>query len=488
MDGLSAAPDLVVSGRRLVTPDGVRAGHVLIAGGRIIAVAGADTAPAHVERIDAGDHYVLPGLIDSHVHFRTPGLTYKEDWEHGSRAAVRGGVTTVMDMPNTVPPTLDPVAVAEKARLVAGRSLVDLRFHIGLDPARPELLAELDPAVATSAKVFMAGHHTAPTVVRDPVVLERAFAAAAEGGVQLVLHAEDDGLFALLDAWWGDPGSYLEYERRRPRTGGIVAVAKVIELARRYGTAAHILHLSSAEEADLVCAARAAGYPVTFEVTGHHLSFTDQDTRRLGARTRLSPSIRGQLDQDRLWRALVAGQAATLGSDHAPHTVEDKTRSVADSPPGLPGVQELAVAVWTGMRRRRPDEDPDVAVTRLVRHLSHLPAELFRLPGKGRIAPGADADLVIFAPDTPWMLSAHDVESKCGWSAYEGWTFTGRVERTLRAGRTVWDAASGTFGAYDGRLLGAAPAFGDTGPGDTDLRSATAWDTTPTAAFAAREG
>jgi dihydroorotase len=455
MDRLTPAPDLVVSGRRLVTPDGVRPGHVLISDGRITAVTGAGAAPAAAERLDAGDRYVLPGLIDSHVHFRTPGLTYKEDWEHGSRAAVRGGVTTVMDMPNTMPPTLDPQALSDKADLVRGSSLTDFRFHIGVDPARPRLLAELDPSVATSAKLFMAGHHTAPTVVRDPAVLEEAFAAAAESGLQLVLHAEDDGLFALLDGWWGEPDGYRDYERRRPRTGGIVAVAKVVELVRRHGTRAHILHLSSSEEADLACAAQAAGYPVTFEVTGHHLSFTDEDTRRLGARTRLSPSIRSQADQDRLWRALAHGQLATLGSDHAPHTVVEKTRSAAASPPGLPGVQELAVAVWTGMRRRWPGEEADVAVSRLVRHLAQAPAELFRLPGKGRIAPGADADLVFFAPETPWMFSAHDVESKCGWSAYEGWTFTGRVERTLRAGRTVWDASSGAFGAYDGRLLAA---------------------------------
>ncbi|GAA3499997.1 dihydroorotase [Streptomyces prasinosporus] len=455
MDRLTARPDLVVSGRRLVTPHGVRAGHVLVSGGRITAVT--DCAPpGAAERLDAGDHYVLPGLVDSHVHFRTPGLTHKEDWEHAGRAAVRGGVTTVMDMPNTLPPTLDPQAVHAKARLIEGHSLVDLRFHIGADPARPHLLAGLDPSVATSAKVFMAGHHTAPTVVRDPVVLDAVFAAAARGGVQLVLHAEDDGLFALLDAWWGEPSRYRDYERHRPRSGGIVAVAKVVELVRRHGTRAHILHLSSAEEADLVCAAQAAGYPVTFELTGHHLSFTDEDTRRLGARTRLSPSIRSRADQDRLWRALANGEPATLGSDHAPHTVAEKSRPVAACPPGLPGVQELAVAVWTGMRRRWPEEDPDTAVRRLVRHLAQTPAELFRLPGKGRIAPGADADLVFFAPDTPWMFSAHDVESKCGWSAYEGWTFTGRVERTLRAGRTVWDASTGTFGAYDGRLLTAA--------------------------------
>ncbi|MGW2023226.1 dihydroorotase [Streptomyces decoyicus] len=448
-------PDLVVSARKLVTPHGVRAGHVLVSGGRITAIADEDTAAPSVPRMDAGDHYVLPGLIDSHVHFRTPGLTHKEDWEHGSRAAVAGGFTTVMDMPNTVPPTLTPQAVAEKADMVKGHSLADHAFHIGVDPQDPKLLACLDRSVATSAKLFMAGHHTAPTVVRDPAVLEQAFAAAAEGGVQLVLHAEDGELFALLDEWWGEPGSYREYEARRPRSGGIAAVAKVIELVRRHGTRAHILHLSSAEEADLVCAAQAAGLPVTFEVTGHHLSFTDKDTQRLGARTRLSPSIRGQADQDRLWEAVYAGQAATIGSDHAPHTVEEKTRTVQAAPPGLPGVQELAVAVWTGMRRRRPEEDPDTAAARLVRHLGSGPADLFGLPGKGRLEPGADADLVLFDPDVTWMLSAGDVRAKCGWSAYEGWTMTGRIERTLRAGRTVWDAATQTFGSYDGRRLSA---------------------------------
>jgi dihydroorotase len=438
--------DLAVTGGRVVTPDGVRTATVLVRAGKVLALTG--SAPAGVPVVDAAGHYVLPGLIDSHVHFRTPGLTHKEDWAHGSRAAVVGGVTTVLDMPNTIPPTLTPEALVEKASLITGQSLVDFKFHLGASPEQPELLAGIDPAVATSAKVFMAGHHTAPTVFRDPGQLEKAFAAAAQGGVQLVLHAEDGELFALLDEWWGPPGSYADYEARRPRTGGISAVAKVIELVRRHGTRAHILHLSSREEADLVTAAQAAGLPVTFEVTAHHLSFTDADTRRLGARTRLSPSIRQEADQDRLWRAVFDGDADTVGSDHAPHTVEEKTRGVQDSPPGLPGVQELAVAVWTGMRRRRPDEDPDVAVRRLVRLLATRPAELFGLRGKGRLEPGADADLVLFAPDDTWMLSAHDVRAKCGWSAYEGWTMTGRVARTIRRGETVWDGRN--FGSYEG--------------------------------------
>jgi dihydroorotase len=443
-------PDLAVTGR-LVTPDGVRDGVVHVRDGVITAVTG--TVPAGVPVL-AARGYVLPGLVDSHVHFRTPGLTHKEDWAHGSRAAVAGGVTTVMDMPNTVPPTLDPEAVLAKAALVAGTSLVDYRFHLGADPGRPELLASVEPGVATSAKVFLAGHHTAPTVVRDPARLEKIFAAAASGGLRLVLHAEDGGLFELLDSWRGDPVSYVDYEAHRPRSGGIVAVAKVIELVRRYGTRAHVLHLSSAEEADLVAAAQAAGLPLTFELTGHHLSFTDRDTVRLGAKTRLSPAIRTQADQDRLWAALRSGQVASLGSDHAPHTVAEKSRPVPQAPPGLPGVQELATTVWTGMRRRWPDEPADVAIARLVAHLSAGPADLFGLPGKGRLAPGADADLVLFDPDETWLFSARDVRAKCGWSAYEGWTMTGRVRTTIRAGEVVFDAVRGTFGAPTGRFLG----------------------------------
>jgi dihydroorotase len=284
--------------------------------------------------------------------------------------------------------------------------------------------------------------------------LDKVFAAAAEGGVQLVLHAEDQWLHDLMDAWrGGPPDAYRNYERWRPRSSGISAVAKVLELVRRHGTKAHILHLSSAEEADLVSAAAASGLPVTFELTAHHLSFTDTDTARLGARTRLAPAIRTAHDQDRLWAALRAGEVSTLGSDHAPHTRSEKELSVAEAPPGLPGVQELATAVWTGMRRRWPDEDPDTAIRRLARHLGEGPADLFGLAGKGRLVAGGDADLVIFDPDHAWMLSAADVEAKCGWSAYEGWTFTGQVQVTVKSGRIAYDRQSGAFGEPVGRWL-----------------------------------
>ncbi|MFD7970573.1 dihydroorotase [Streptomyces clavifer] len=447
----TAEADLVVEGGRLVTPEGVRDGTVVIRDGRVAALlAPGDPLPSG-PRLDARGRYVLPGLIDSHVHFRTPGLEHKETWETGSRAALAGGVTTVMDMPNTRPPSLDTATLRAKAALIAGRSYVDHRFHMGADPDHPEVLADLDPAVATSAKAFMAGHHTAPVVFREAHQLEAAFAAAARGNVRLVLHAEDQHVFDLLDSRGGDPHSYDAYEPHRPRSGAIVAVAKVVHLARTHGTKVHVLHVSSAEETDLLAAAAAEGLPISFEVTGHHLSFTDHDTARRGPRTRLSPAIRAPRDRERLWQAVLSGEATTVGSDHAPHTVEEKNRPPAEAPPGLPGVQELAVSVWTGMLAR--GIDADTAAAHLARLMGRGPAELFGLAGKGRLTVGADADIALLDPAARWQLSASHVESLCGWSAYEGWMFTGRFTTVVTGGQVAWDLTRGTVGAPRGRWL-----------------------------------
>ncbi|MEW2621371.1 dihydroorotase family protein [Streptomyces sp. NPDC048106] len=460
MDRLTPAPhtppcDLVVEGGRLVTPDGVHDATIAVHAGRITALLPPTTpTPAAATRVDARGRYVLPGLIDSHVHFRTPGLTHKEDWAHAGRAAAAGGVTTVIDMPNTQPPLHSAEAAHAKADLIKGTSLVDYRFHMGVAPHTIGHLTDLDPRIATSVKVFMAGHHTAPDVIHDHATLSRIFATCADRGLRVVLHAEDTTVFHLLDDYLAAPRTYRDYETRRPRSGAIVAVARILDLVREHGTHAHILHVSSAEECDLLAAARHTGLPVTFETTPHHLSFTHTDTQRTGARTRISPSIRTQADQDRLWHALTTGELATVGSDHAPHTIEEKTRPPAEAPPGLPGVQELLPVLLTGLRRRHPHRHLDDLLPLVASLCSARPAELFGLAArKGRIAPGHDADLVVLDPDATWCPGPDTIQSKCGWSAYEGWTLTGRAETTIRRGEIIFDHAGGRFGSPTGDWL-----------------------------------
>jgi dihydroorotase len=455
---LQAHAELAVVNGRLVTPDGIVRGGVAIAGGRIVRLLGPGDAGDAGDVIDACGHYVLPGLIDSHVHFRTPGLTHKEDWEHGSRAAAAGGVTTVIDMPNTDPPLLDLDGCEQRAELVAGRSLVDFRFHPGVDEDSAAQLAAPAAREATSVKVFMTGHHTARHVVRDAHVLDAVFERAAQAGLRVLLHAEDDAVFALLDRARDAAGTSCDFERVRPRSGGIVAVARVIELVRRHGTAAHVLHVSSAEEVDLLSAAAGAGLPVTFEVTPHHLSFTAADVDRVGARLRLSPAIRRAEDRDRLWAAVLDGEVATIGSDHAPHTSEEKARPGLEAPPGLPGVQELLPALHTGLVSRLAG-GADERMALIATRLGSMPADLFGLAArKGRLAVGLDGDLVIFDAGAEWTFDAAGVQARCGWSAYEGWRMIGRPLTTIRRGQVIWDAATGTFGRPDGVFLAAEPA------------------------------
>jgi dihydroorotase len=319
-------------------------------------------------------------------------------------------------------------------------------------------LASPDARRAVSVKVFMTGHHTARHVIRDHVVLEDVFARAAQVGLRVLLHAEDDGVFALLDSARGAGGASGGYERVRPRSGAIVAVARVIELVRRHRTAVHVLHVSSAEEVDLLAAAARSGLPVTFEVTPHHLTFTAADADRLGARLRLSPAIRQPEDRERLWEAVLGGEVATIGSDHSPHSRQEKARPGLDAPPGMPGVQEMLPALNTGLVRRMPDR-PDERMALIATLLASGPAELFGLAArKGRLSVGLDADLVIFDADIAWTFEASDVQARCGWSAYDGRRMIGRALTTIRRGQVIWDFGTGTFGSRDGAYLPAEPA------------------------------
>jgi dihydroorotase len=360
-------------------------------------------------------------------------------------------------MPNTEPPLMDLLGGHDRAKLIAGQSLVDFRFHAGVDEHNADALTHPLAHHATSVKVFMTGHHTAHNVVRDRNVLEHIFELAARAGVRVVLHAEDDTVFALLERGRRTVGAQVRYDELRPRSGAIVAVAHVINLVRRHGTAAHVLHVASADEVDMLAAAAADGLSVTFEITPHHLTFDAADVERVGPRLWLSPAIRSGEDRDRLWRAVLAREVATIGSDHAPHTRGEKSRRGHKAPPGLPGVQEMLAAVHTGLARRLSNPDDRMAL--IASLMASNPSDLFGLTGrKGRLDVGQDGDLVIFDPNTEWTVEEAEVQSRCGWSAYVGQRMTGRPLVTIRRGEVIWDAATGRFGTPGGIFLDVASA------------------------------
>ena len=444
--------DLALIGGKLVLPDGVHEGCVTIRAGLIDdVIVGSASHPAAKEILSVGGAYVLPGLIDSHVHFRTPGLTHKETWEAGSRAAAAGGVTTVIDMPNTLPHYCDPRALPERLTQICGRSLVDFAFHLGVTSDSISLLEAVDPAVVPSVKVFMSGHHTARHVISEDEALALLFKIAARRKLQLTIHSEDQAILDLLSAQHNASETLADHEHTYARSAALVSTSRVIQLIERYGTKAHILHVSSSEEVDLLEAAGKSGLPITFEITSHHLTFSTED-EHLGSFGKLRPAIRHTSDRERLWQAILDGTAASIGSDHAPHTRAEKSVRFADAPPGLPGVQELAPAFLTGLRHVAPQLSGDQCVQLLTRLASKMPATLFGLDHrKGAIIKGHDADITLLSLNRSWSVNSDTIYAHCGWSAYQERTLTGVPMLTLRRGAVIYD--DGQFGEPTGRLL-----------------------------------
>jgi dihydroorotase len=402
--------------------------------------------------IDAENNYVLPGLIDSHVHFRTPGLVHKETWETGSKAAVAGGITTVLDMPNTNPYLSSVPLLYEKEQQIRGNSHVDYGFHFGVEPNKIEQLNSLEPHMVASIKVFLSGHHTAKHVITNPSDLDKIFRIAAEKKIVLTIHAEDEETLNIFRKSKKPPKNLIEYEEYLPRTAGIIAIGKILELIKTYGTKVHILHVSSKEEVDLLTVAANSGYTITFETTPQQLWFDAETNIDLGSRAKLSPAIRTKMDQNSLWESLVNGSMISLGSDHAPHTIREKELDFFEAPPGLPGVQEMLSVLTTGLLLQFPKLTHDEVMSYVVSVLAYGPSHLFGINNqKGNIKVGLDADFVIIDLENEWILKNKDIYSLCKWSAYETIKLKAKPLITIRRGEIVYK--NGVFGSKNGKLV-----------------------------------
>lgn len=437
--------DLALRGGLVWNQGALQTGDLGIAGGRLAAVG--EVGPA-AEEVSVAGLALLPGAIDSQVHFREPGLTHKEDLETGSRAAVLGGVTSFLDEPNTNPTTTTEAALRQKIQLAAGRCWCDYGFWVGASTENLDELAQLEalPHTPGIGEVFMASS-TGPLLVPDDASLLRVL---QNGRHRVAVHAEDEEVIVANRAHLGTGRTVEAHPEIRSVESSVRATRRIIALSQLSRRPVHVLHVSSAEELPLLEDAKRAGLGTTCEVTPQHLVFSDEEYAGLGTRIQMNTPIRSRRHRDALRAATAAGLFDVAGSDHAPHTLEEKSAPYPASPSGMPGVQTM-LPTLLDLASQGVFGLPTV-----VRLLSENPARLFRLPLKGRLEPGADADVVAVDLDADTVVEAHWLAYKCGWSPLEGRRLRGRVVHTIvRGGWAVRDGQPGEAGL--GRPLDFAP-------------------------------
>lgn len=421
--------DLILTGGIVVNHDGAGVRDIAVAAGRIAAIGDLRGAVA-AETIDAKGLHILPGVIDTQVHFREPGLTHKEDLETGSRAAVLGGVTAVCEMPNTVPLTTTAGRLAEKVAAARHRMHCDFAFYVG---GTRETIGEI-PLLerlegSAGIKVFM-GSSTGDLLVDDEASLDRIVAAISR---RAAFHAEDEArLKARMDVRRpGDPSSHPEW---RDAEAALIATRRLVTLAERHRKRVHVLHVSTAEEMDYL---RNHKTWATVEVTPHHLTLVAPECyERLGTYAQMNPPVRDARHREGLWAAIADGTVDVLGSDHAPHTREEKDHTYPASHSGMTGVQTLVPMMLDHVNAGR------LSLARFVDLTSHGPARILGIAGKGRIAAGYDADLTIVDLKRRQTIENRWIASRAGWTPYDGTTVTGwPVGTILRGRRVMWDGA-----------------------------------------------
>jgi dihydroorotase len=421
--------DLLLSGGTVVNQDGAHRADLGIRAGRIAAI-GDLAAAAATERRDCTGLHLLPGVIDSQVHFREPGLDHKEDLESGSRAAVMGGVTTVFEMPNTNPLTTSAEALADKVARAHHRMHCDFAFWVGGTHENAHLVPELERLPgAAGIKVFV-GSSTGSLLVEDDAgvteILKRTRRRAA-------FHAEDEPMLRARQdrRVAGDPSSHPVW---RSPEAALKATQRLVRIARATGARIHILHISTKEEMAYLAEAKDVA---TCEATPHHLTLDgDEAYARLGTLVQMNPPVRSADHRDGIWHGLSQGVVDVLGSDHAPHLLEEKAKPYPESPSGMTGVQTLVPIMLDHVAAGR------LSLARFVDLTSAGPKRLFGIARKGRLAVGYDADVTVVDLKRRETIRNAWIASKCGWTPYDGVTVTGWPVGTLVRGHSVmWEGA-----------------------------------------------
>ena len=419
----------VVQGGTIVNEGKTFDGTIVIEDSKITQIIRGHTYPeaSFDEVIDASGCFVLPGIIDDHVHFREPGLTEKADIDTESRAAAAGGVTTYFDMPNTVPQTTTLEALEEKFALAAQKSHVNYSFFFGATNDNLALFPQLDSHRIPGIKLFM-GSSTGNMLVDRRESLEQLFSSVK---LPIMAHCEDTAIInrnmAQAKQLYGDDPKVIHHPEIRSEEACYESTRLAVELARKHHARLHIAHLSTARELELIDPSL-----ITAEATVSHLYFCDRDYANLGTRIKCNPAIKTERDREALQRALTDGRITVIGTDHAPHLLSQKEGGCAKAVSGMPMIQFSLVTMLELV------DNGILSLERLVELMCHNPARLFEVRHRGYIREGYQADLVLVRPNTAWVCTKSVIQSKCGWSPMEGHMFLWRIERTLCNGHTVY--------------------------------------------------
>ena len=441
---------ILIAGGHIVNEGRTVKSSIVIENGNIIEVRGerkeekdkwkeeSDHSLGFDEVIDATGCYVLPGVIDDHVHFREPGLTEKADIESESRAAAAGGVTSYFDMPNCVPQTTTLEALADKFERAQEHSHVNYSFFFGATNDNVDVFSQLPADRIPGVKLFM-GSSTGNMLVDRQASLERIFSTCK---LPLMVHCEDTDIInrnmAEAKKAWGDDPQVSLHALIRSEEACLASTRRAVELAKKYGTRLHVAHISTAEELELFESNSSFSIlnsqfpPITAEACVGHLFFTQLDHERLGALIKVNPAIKSPVDQFMLREALNDGRIAVVATDHAPHLLSQKQGGCAKAASGMPMIQFSLPTMLELV------DEGVLTLPRMVELMCHNPARLFGVVRRGFLRPGYRADLVIVRPKSPWKVTRDVIQSKCQWSPMEGHEYQWRIERTLCNGLTVY--------------------------------------------------
>ena len=435
--------NLLITNARLINEGEIRETDVLVKGERIEKIDSAITVDENVQVLDANGKYLIPGMIDDQVHFREPGLTNKGDLATESAAAVAGGITSFMDMPNVNPQTTTRAALADKYKLAERRCSANYAFYFGATNRNIEEIRALKVNEACGIKAFM-GASTGDMLVDDPEALELLFQDAP---LLVVTHCEHSPTIwdneAHAKAKYGDQVPMSEHPSIRSANACLVSSSFAVDLARRHDTRLHVLHLTTAIEMGLFSKVPRNEKRITAEVCVHHLWFDESRYEDLGARIKCNPAIKTAEDRVALVEALKEGRIDIVATDHAPHLAGEKQRTYFKAPAGLPLVQHALLALFDLAR------DKQITLELLVDKTSHAVADIYGVIDRGYVREGYFADLVLIDAETPYTVDGSNLLAKCHWSPFEGVTFNSTIDTTIVNGHIIYQN-----GELSGNIVG----------------------------------